>query len=101
MNSRALSSPTPRPASCRYRGRGREPHAGDGHRRFVSTWIGAAFAEADAEGAKRQWRTVADQLRPRVPKLAALMDQAEEGVLAFMALPRDHRAKIHSTNPLE
>ena len=44
---------------------------------------------------------MADQLRPRVPKLAALMDEAEEDVLAFMAFPKEHRAKIHSTNPLE
>jgi putative transposase len=29
------------------------------------------------------------------------MDEAEEDVLAFMAFPREHRAKIHSTNPLE
>jgi transposase-like protein len=58
-------------------------------------------AEADPDGAKRQWRTIADQLRPRVPKLAALMDEAEEDVLAFMAYPREHRAKICSTNPLE
>ena len=76
-------------------------HAGKGHRRLVSAWIGTAFAEPDAEGASRQWRTVADQLRPRVPKLATLMDHAEEDVLAFMAFPKEHRAKIHSTNPLE
>ena len=36
-----------------------------------------------------------------MPKLAALMDEAEEDVLAFMAFPREHRAKICSTNPLE
>ncbi len=76
-------------------------HAGKSHRRLVSAWIGTGFAEADAEGAKRQWRTVADELRPRVPKLAALMGTAEEDVLAFMAFPREHRPKIHSTNPLE
>ena len=76
-------------------------HAGKGHRRLVSAWIGTAFAEADTDAARRQWRTVADQLRPRVPKLAALMDEAEEDVLAFMAFPKEHRAKIHSTNPLE
>jgi transposase-like protein len=29
------------------------------------------------------------------------MDAAEEDVLAFRAFPREHRAKIHSTNPLE
>jgi putative transposase len=76
-------------------------HAGKAQRRIVSAWIGTAYAEADAEGAKRQWRTVADQLRPKVPKLAALMDSAEEDVLAYMAFPTAHRAKLHSTNPIE
>jgi putative transposase len=76
-------------------------HAGKSQRRLVSAWIGTAFAEADADAARHQWRAVADQLRPRVPKLAALMDEAEEDVLAFMAFPKEHRAKICSTNPLE
>ena len=76
-------------------------HAGKTQRRIVSAWIGTAFAEADAPGAKAQWRQVADQLRSRVPRLAALMDTAEEDVLAFMSYPKEHRAKIHSTNPLE
>ena len=44
---------------------------------------------------------MAAQLRPRLPKLAGLMDAAETDVLAFMGFPRHHRAKIHSTNPLE
>ena len=76
-------------------------HAGKTQRRIVSAWIGTAFAEADASAAKAQWRQVADQLRSRVPRLAALMDTAEEDVLAFMSYPKEHRAKIHSTNPLE
>ena len=76
-------------------------HAGKSQRRIVSAWIGTACAEPDAEGAKRQWRTVADQLRPRVPKLAALMDSAEEDILAYMTFPAAHRAKSHSTNPIE
>jgi len=29
------------------------------------------------------------------------MDAAEADVLAYMDFPKDHRAKIHSTNPLE
>jgi putative transposase len=33
--------------------------------------------------------------------LAMLMDDAEADVLAFMSFPKDHRPKIHSTNPLE
>jgi putative transposase len=41
---------------------------------------------------------VGDQLHP---KLAAFMGDAAPDVLAFMNFPKDHRAKIHSTNPLE
>jgi len=55
----------------------------------------------DAKAAKQQWRRVADQLRPKVPKLAALMDEAETDVLAYMSFPAQHRAKLHSTNPIE
>ena len=76
-------------------------HAGKTQRRIVSAWIGTAFAQDDAEAARKQWRQVADQARPRVSKLAALMDDAEADVLAYMGFPAQHRAKIHSTNPLE
>ncbi|MCB4823612.1 IS256 family transposase [Roseicella aerolata] len=76
-------------------------HAGKTQRRIVSAWIGTAYAQEDAAAAHAQWRTVADQLRPKVPKLAALMDVAEEDVLAYMHFPAAHRAKLHSTNPIE
>jgi putative transposase len=76
-------------------------HAGKAQRRVVSAWIGTAYAQEDAAAAHAQWRTVADQLRPKVPKLAALMDAAEEDVLAYMDFPAAHRAKLHSTNPIE
>src|SRR5216110_3699034 len=76
-------------------------HAGKQGRRVVSAFIATAFVQEDAEMARLQWRQVADQLRPKVAKLAALMDQAEADVLAFMSFPKDHRPKIHSTNPLE
>ena len=36
-----------------------------------------------------------------MPKLAALMDNAEPDVLAYMSFPAQHRVKLHSTNPLE
>ena len=75
-------------------------HAGKQGRRVVA-FIATAFAQEDAEMARLQWRQVADQLRPKVAKLAALMDEAEADVLAFMSFPKDHRPKIHSTNPLE
>jgi transposase-like protein len=76
-------------------------HAGKAQRRIVSAWIGTAYAQDDAAAAHGQWRTVADQLRPKVPKLATLMDAAEEDVLAYMHFPAAHRAKLHSTNPIE
>jgi putative transposase len=76
-------------------------HAGRQGRRVVAAFIGTAFVQDDAEAARTQWRQVADQLRAKVPKLAALMDEAEADVLAFMTFPKDHRAKIHSINPLE
>jgi putative transposase len=76
-------------------------YAGRQGRRVVAAFIGTAFAQDDAEAASKQWRTVADQLRAKVPKLAAVMDDAEADVLAFMTFPKDHRSKIHSINPLE
>lgn len=76
-------------------------HAGKSGRRVVSAFIATAFAQNDAESAKQQWRHVADQLRSSVPKLAAMMDQAETDVLAYMTFPAAHRVKLHSTNPLE
>jgi transposase-like protein len=76
-------------------------HAGRSGRRVVSAFIATAFAQDDAAAAKVQWRRVADQLRPKLPKLAGFLDEAETDVLAYMAFPAAHRAKLHSTNPLE
>jgi len=76
-------------------------HAGKSGRRVVSAFIATAFAQDTHAAAKAQWRSVADQLRPTVPKLAALMDSAEDDVLAYMTFPAQHRTKLHSNNPIE
>ncbi len=76
-------------------------HAGKGQRQMVLALINTVFAQDTHETAIEQWRAVADQLRTKFPKLAALMDQAETDVLAFMTFPKAHRVQIHSTNPLE
>ena len=76
-------------------------HAGKNGRRVVSAFVATAFVQNDAESAKQQWRRVADQLRPKVPKLAALMDEAEPDVLAYMTFPQQHRAKLHSTDAID
>ena len=68
---------------------------------MVSAFIATAFAQDTAEAASTQWRSVADQIRPKVPKLATIMDEAEHDVLAYMSFPREHRTKLHSTNPIE
>ncbi|TNJ38686.1 IS256 family transposase [Phaeobacter sp. B1627] len=76
-------------------------HAGKSSRRVVSAFIATAFAQPDHAVAKAQWRQVADQMRPKLPKLATLMDGAEEDVLAYITFPQQHRTKLHSTNPIE
>jgi putative transposase len=76
-------------------------HAGKSGRRVVSAFIATAFAQETAQAASTQWRAVADQIRPKVPKLATIMDQAEPDVLAYMSFPKEHRTKLHSTNPIE
>jgi putative transposase len=76
-------------------------HAGKGQRQMVLALINTVFAQDSADTAVVQWRAVADQLREKFPKLAALMDTAESEVLAFMSFPKAHRLQIHSTNPLE
>lgn len=81
--------------------RNAQAHAGRSGRRVVPAFIATAFAQHDAKAAKQQWRRVADQLRPKVPKLAALMDEAEPDVLAYVSFSPQHRAKLHSTSPLE
>jgi transposase-like protein len=76
-------------------------HAGRQRRGVAAAFIATAFAQTDAAAAKAQWRNVADQLRPKLPKLAAAMDEAEVDVLAYMDFPAAHRTKLHSTNSLE
>jgi putative transposase len=76
-------------------------HAGRQGRGVAAAFIATAFAQDDATAAKAQWRKVADQLRPKLPKLAAAMDDAEVDVLAYMDFPAAHRTKLHSTNSLE
>jgi hypothetical protein len=60
-------------------------HAGKQGCRIVAAFIAAAFAQEDAETARSQWRQsrprakagVADQIRPKIARLAALTDEAE------------------------
>ena len=62
---------------------------------------GAGGFQNDAGSARAQWRQVADQIRPKVPKLAVVLDEAEEDMLVCMTFPKSHWARLHNTNPIE
>ena len=76
-------------------------HVPKGQHIVVAAAIRQAFLQPDRESASQSWRHVADQLRPRWPKLGTLMDESETDVLAYMSFPAAHRTKLHSVNPLE
>jgi putative transposase len=68
---------------------------------LVATTIRTVFAQPEPDQARAQWRRVADGFRPRFPRLAELLDDAEPDVLAYLAFPRDHWRQLWSNNPLE
>ena len=76
-------------------------YAGKGQRQMVSALINTAFAQETAQAAHDQWHVVANQLRAKFPKLSAMLDDAENDVLAFMEFPKAHRIQLATTNPLE
>lgn len=68
---------------------------------LVAASMRTVFAQPDAASSVEQWRRVADGFRERFPRLAALMDDAEPDVLAYLAVPRTLWRQVWSTNPLE
>lgn len=57
-------------------------HVSRGQHTLVAAAIRQAFDQPDRNQAGDTWRHVVDQLRPRWPKLAELMDESEHDVLA-------------------
>ena len=68
---------------------------------FVATVVRSIFAQPDADAVREQHRHVVDQLHPRFPEAAELLDEAGEDVLAFTAFPVAHWHQIWSNNPQE
>jgi transposase-like protein len=57
---------------------------------------------ADSSAAARELvGNALERLRRPLPKVAALLEEAEEDLLAFYGFPADHWPKLRSTNPLE
>src|ERR1700742_2925102 len=76
-------------------------HVPKGQQTMVAAALRQAFLQPDQDSARRLWRQMADQFRPRWPKLGKLLDESEHDVLGYMSFPAQHRAKLHSTNTLE
>ena len=72
-----------------------------GTQQMVAATIRTVFVQPDAASAREQWRRVADQLRSRFPRVAQLLDEAEDEVLAYLAFPAEHWRQIWSNNPQE
>jgi transposase-like protein len=76
-------------------------HVPKSQQTVVSAAVRQVLVQPDRKTAGDTWRHVADQLRPRLPKVAALLAEAEHDVLAYLDYPELHRSKLHSTNPIE
>jgi len=59
------------------------------------------FQQPDKVRAQEELRALADRLRDRLPRVSALLLEAEEEILAHMEFPTEHWRQISSTNPLE
>ncbi len=67
----------------------------------VAAWVRTIFAQPDAEAAHEQLEKVASALEPKLPRVAELLRDAQDDVLAYMVFPPSHWRQLHSTNPLE
>jgi transposase-like protein len=67
----------------------------------VAAIVRTIFTQPDHQSALAQLHEVATMLRPRFPAASDLLEDAAEDVLAHMHFPREHRRRLHSTNPLE
>lgn len=68
---------------------------------MIAATIRTVFVQPDPVAARHTWRTVADSFRARFPRVAQMMDAAEDEVLAYLSFPLEHWHQIWSNNPLE
>ena len=68
---------------------------------MLAAAIRTIFAQPDADHVTEQFEVITTMLARSHPKVAAMMHEAREDLLAFTAFPVSHWKKIWSTNPLE
>ncbi len=76
-------------------------HCRPAQRGLVSAALREVFNATDRAEARRRVGEVIDRLQPLAPKVAELLEGAEEDLLAFFQFPSSHWSKLRSTNPLE
>ncbi len=76
-------------------------HCRPAQRGLVSAALREVFNATDRAEARRRVGEVIERLTPLAPRVAELLEGAEEDLLAFFAFPPSHRSKLRSTNPLE
>ncbi len=76
-------------------------HCRRSDRGLVSAALREIFDAEDREAARARLGEVLERFRASLPKIAELLEEAEEDLLAFYRFPRSHRSKLRSTNPLE
>jgi putative transposase len=68
---------------------------------MVAALLRPIFNADTGEAARELVGDALARLKKPLPKVAALLEEAEHDVLAFYAFPVDHWPKLRSTNPLE
>lgn len=76
-------------------------HCKKGQRNMVSAALREVFNAENLEDAEERSASVIERLAPTVPKVAALLEAAEEDLLAFYRFPAAHWSKLRSTNNIE
>jgi transposase-like protein len=76
-------------------------HARREQQPMLAALIRPIFNADSAEQARDLVGDAITRLEQPLPKVAAMLERAEEDLLAFYAFPPDHRTKLRSTNPLE
>jgi transposase-like protein len=76
-------------------------HARKDQHGLLGALIRPVFQQPDRDAAQHALSQAIEQLERPLPRVAALLEQAEEDVLAFYAFPQTHWSKLRSTNPLE
>jgi len=70
-------------------------------RSLVASALRTIFTQPDREAAGQQLDVVASGMQAHRPKAAQILSDAEDDILAYMAFPPEHWARIYSTDPLE